>query len=38
MGAAGLGGWILGIRGFAGFGPLTAMVAVIGAGLALFRR
>jgi predicted MFS family arabinose efflux permease len=38
MGAAGLGGWMLGVRGFAGFGPLTAVVAVIGAGLALFRR
>jgi MFS transporter, DHA1 family, inner membrane transport protein len=38
MGAAGLGGWMLGTQGFAGFGPLTAVVAVIGAGLALFRR
>ncbi len=38
MGAAGLGGWMLGIQGFAGFGPLTAVVAVIGAGLALVRR
>jgi MFS transporter, DHA1 family, inner membrane transport protein len=38
MGAAGLGGWMLGLQGFAGFGPLTAVVAVIGAGLALFRR
>jgi DHA1 family inner membrane transport protein len=38
MGAAGLGGWMLGIQGFAGFGPLTAVVALIGAGLALFRR
>jgi MFS transporter, DHA1 family, inner membrane transport protein len=38
MGAAGLGGWMLGVQGFAGFGPLTAVVAVIGAGLALFRR
>jgi DHA1 family inner membrane transport protein len=38
MGAAGLGGWMLGIQGFAGFGPLTMVVAVVGAGLALFRR
>ena len=38
MGAAGLGGWMLGLQGFAGFGPLTAVVAVIGACLALFRR
>ena len=38
MGAAGLGGWMLGIQGFAGFGALTAVVAVIGAGLALYRR
>jgi DHA1 family inner membrane transport protein len=38
MGAAGLGGWMLGAQGFAGFGPLTAAVALVGAGLALFRR
>jgi DHA1 family inner membrane transport protein len=38
MGAAGLGGWMLGVQGFAGFGVLTAVVAVIGACLALFRR
>jgi DHA1 family inner membrane transport protein len=38
MGAAGLGGWMLGVQGFAGFGPLTMVVAVIGACLALFRR
>ena len=38
MGAAGLGGWMLGLHGFAGFGPLTAVVAVIAAGLALVRR
>jgi hypothetical protein len=38
MGAAGLGGWMLGVQGFAGFGPLTACVAALGAGLALFRR
>jgi DHA1 family inner membrane transport protein len=38
MGAAGLGGWMLGVQGFAGFGPLTAVVALLAAGLALFRR
>ena len=38
MGAAGLGGWMLGAQGFAGFGPLTMAVALIGAGLALVRR
>jgi hypothetical protein len=38
MGAAGLGGWMLGIQGFSGFGPLTAVVAAIGACLALVRR
>jgi DHA1 family inner membrane transport protein len=38
MGAAGLGGWMLGVQGFAGFGPLTMVVALIAAGLALFRR
>lgn len=38
MGAAGLGGWMLGVQGFAGFGVLTMAVAMIGAALALFRR
>jgi DHA1 family inner membrane transport protein len=38
MGAAGLGGWMLGIQGFAGFGPLTMVMTVIGAALALVRR
>jgi DHA1 family inner membrane transport protein len=38
MGAAGLGGWMLGVQGFSGFGVLTMAVAVIGAALALFRR
>ena len=38
MGAAGLGGWMLATQGFAGFGPVTAVVAVIAAGLALARR
>jgi MFS transporter, DHA1 family, inner membrane transport protein len=38
MGAAGLGGWMLGVQGFSGFGPLTLVVAVFAAGLALIRR
>jgi predicted MFS family arabinose efflux permease len=38
LGAAGLGGWMIGSIGFAGFGPLAATVAVIGGGLALIRR
>ncbi len=38
MGAAGLGGWMLGFQGFSGFGPLTAAVATIAAILALVRR
>jgi hypothetical protein len=38
MAAAGLGGWMLGLQGFSGFGVLTAVVAMIGAALALFRR
>jgi DHA1 family inner membrane transport protein len=38
MGASGLGGLMVATEGFAGFGPLTAVVAVIGAGLALVRR
>ena len=37
LGAAGLGGWMIGSFGFAGFGPLAAAVAVIGGGLALIR-
>jgi predicted MFS family arabinose efflux permease len=37
LGAAGLGGWMIGAYGFAGFGPLAAGVAVLGAGLALIR-
>jgi predicted MFS family arabinose efflux permease len=35
LGAAGLGGWMIGSFGFAGFGPLAAAVAAIGGGLAL---
>jgi MFS transporter, DHA1 family, inner membrane transport protein len=38
MGAAGLGGWMIGTFGFAGFGPLAATVAVIGGGIALIGR
>ena len=38
MGAAGLGGWMIGTYGFAGFGPLAAAVAGIGGGLALLGR
>jgi predicted MFS family arabinose efflux permease len=38
MGAAGLGGWMIGTFGFAGFGPLAATVAVIGAVLAMIGR
>lgn len=37
LGAAALGGWMLGTTGFAGFGPLAAVLALVGAGLALFR-
>jgi MFS transporter, DHA1 family, inner membrane transport protein len=37
LGAAGLGGWMIGAYGFAGFAPLAAGVAVLGAGLALVR-
>jgi predicted MFS family arabinose efflux permease len=38
LGAASLGGWMIGSFGFAGFGPLAATVAVIGGGLALIGR
>jgi predicted MFS family arabinose efflux permease len=38
MGAAGLGGWMIGTFGFAGFGPLAAIVAVIGGMLAMIGR
>jgi predicted MFS family arabinose efflux permease len=38
LGAAGLGGWMIGSVGFAGFGPLAAAVALVGGGLALARR
>jgi len=38
LGAAALGGWMIGSSGFGGFGPLAAVVAVIGGGLALAGR
>jgi len=38
LGAASLGGWMMAGFGFAGFGPLTLVMAAIGAGLALVRR
>jgi predicted MFS family arabinose efflux permease len=38
LGAASLGGWMIGSFGFAGFGPLAAGVAALGAGLALVGR
>ena len=38
LGAAGLGGSMIGLWGFGGFGPMTAVVAVIGAMLSLIRR
>jgi MFS transporter, DHA1 family, inner membrane transport protein len=37
LGAAALGGWMLGTTGFAGFGPLAFVLALAGAGLALIR-
>jgi MFS transporter, DHA1 family, inner membrane transport protein len=37
LGAAALGGWMIGAYGFTGFGPLAAAVAVIGGGLAFIR-
>ena len=38
LGAASLGGWMMAGYGFGGFGPLTAGVALLGAGLALVGR
>lgn len=37
LGAAALGGWMLGFTGFAGFGPLAAVLALVGAALAVVR-
>jgi hypothetical protein len=38
LGAAGLGAWMIGAYGFVGFGPPAAVIAVIGAGIAVARR
>jgi DHA1 family inner membrane transport protein len=38
VGAAALGGWMLVLWGFPGFGPLIAVLALLGAGLAVLRR
>ena len=38
LGASALGGWIMATQGFAGFGALTAAVAVLGGVLALSAR
>ena len=38
LGAAALGGWMIATFGFAGFGPLAAVFAVLGAVLARTRR
>ena len=37
MGASGLGGLMIATQGFGGFGPLTAVIALLGAVLALVR-
>ena len=38
LGAAALGGWMLAHYGFAGFGPLAAVIGVLGGGLAMLGR
>ncbi|TXL76332.1 MFS transporter [Vineibacter terrae] len=38
VGAAALGGWMLATWGFAGFGPLSAVLAVLGAAMAFAQR
>ncbi|TCZ57286.1 MFS transporter [Roseicella aquatilis] len=38
LGAAALGGWMMAQFGFAGFGPLTAGVALLGTGMAVIGR
>ncbi len=38
LGAAAIGGWILSTVGFAGFGPFSALLAIVGAILALSVR
>ncbi len=38
LGAAALGGWVMALEGFPAFGPLAALVALLGSGLALLGR
>ena len=38
LAAAAMGGWILSTVGFAGFGPFSALLAILGAILALSGR
>ena len=38
LGAAALGGWMLAHYGFAGFGPLAAVIGALGGGLAVLAR
>jgi len=38
LGAAGLGGWMIGSFGFGGFGPLAAATALLGGAIALASR
>jgi predicted MFS family arabinose efflux permease len=38
LGASALGGWVMTIWGFGGFGPFAAVAALAGAGLAFGRR
>jgi predicted MFS family arabinose efflux permease len=38
LGAAALGGWMLAHYGFAGFGPLAAVIGALGGGLAVLGR
>ena len=38
LAAAAVGGWILSAVGFAGFGPFSAILALLGAGLAILGR
>jgi predicted MFS family arabinose efflux permease len=38
LGAAGLGGWMIGSFGFGGFGPLAAATALLGGAIALVSR
>jgi hypothetical protein len=38
VGAAALGGWMIATWGFVGFGPLAAVLALLGAAMAFARR